>query len=153
MAERLLRSAAAEAKICLDIESAGVAALPDAPATLEAVAALQAHGIDASDHRARQLTRAMTDAADVILTMTRRHKDQVLDSFPSAVSKVHTVGEFIGEADLEVPDPYGRPALVYQEAAQRLATITARVLAALTKAVGQDTGADGAEQEGDIHGH
>jgi protein-tyrosine phosphatase len=60
-----------------------------------ALIALQDRGIDGSAHRARRLAAELLDV-DLVLAMTREHRDAVLAARPDARVVV-----------LDVPDPYG----------------------------------------------
>ncbi|MGI9862809.1 hypothetical protein SDD30_15635, partial [Moorella naiadis] len=65
------------------------------PATAAAVQALAEMGLDLSSHRARQLTAAMVQDADLILTMTADHKEYILRNYPAAGSKTFTLKEYV----------------------------------------------------------
>jgi protein-tyrosine-phosphatase len=74
MAERLLDAAAGERGWRqLAVASAGVAALPGAPASEGARRVAQAHGLDLEAHRARPLTPQLLDGADLVLAMAPSH--------------------------------------------------------------------------------
>ena len=57
----------------LDAESAGLSAFESSPATSDAVAVAAEHGIDLASHRARKLTPALLDAAEIVVVMTGDH--------------------------------------------------------------------------------
>lgn len=142
MAEHLLRQAARDRGWTdLQVESAGTAAVAGAMAAREAVSALGALGMDVSGHRARLLTPTVITAADVILTMKRDHKEHVLANFPQSAGKVFTLGEFVGENGLEVPDPYGGSVEIYRQAAGHLQGIMVRVVARLQERRAEGGGA------------
>ncbi|EOD01760.1 protein-tyrosine-phosphatase [Caldisalinibacter kiritimatiensis] len=78
----------------LKVASAGVCAIPNQPATAQAIHALKEEGIDLSSHRSKPLTKEMIDKADLILTMTVNHKNAVLQMTPDAKGKVFTLKEY-----------------------------------------------------------
>ena len=78
------------------VASAGLAAFDGAPASAEAVEVMRQFGVDLSGHRTRRLTREMVLTADLVLTMTKRHKEAVLALAPEAAGKVFTLREFAG---------------------------------------------------------
>ncbi|MCL6449972.1 MAG: low molecular weight protein arginine phosphatase [Acetobacteraceae bacterium] len=82
-----------------EVASAGLSALPGAPASPHAVQALSEAGLDLSRHRARQITREMVESSDLILTMTRQQKRAVLELAPRAAGRVFTLKEFVAEPD------------------------------------------------------
>jgi len=130
MAEALARKILAErpeGKGRLEFSSAGVAALTGNRASLEAVEALAGMGVDLRDHRATLLTPGIISEADLILTMTRAHREHILEIFPSAAGKVFTLAEYAGAAG-DVPDPIGQPVEVYRSCAERLKDLIARAI-------------------------
>ena len=66
MAEALLRDALREQQD-ITVESAGLGALVDHPASEHAVTLMRERGLDISGHRARQITPDMVHAADLVL--------------------------------------------------------------------------------------
>ncbi len=99
--------------------SAGVYALPNVPATPEAVEALAEEGIDISDHRATLLTRKLIEEADLILTMTAGHRRLLREAAPDQANKVFTLAEYAGVGG-DVSDPLGQPLHVYRRYAAEL---------------------------------
>jgi ribose 5-phosphate isomerase B len=80
----------------IEVTSAGLAAVDGAPASAGAMEVMRRFGVDLSGHRTRRLTRKMVLAADLVLTMTKRHKEAVLALLPEATGKVFTLQEFAG---------------------------------------------------------
>lgn len=77
------------------VTSAGLRAVVDHPVDsvmLKAVAGVA--GLDLEDFRARQLTSAMIDDADLILTMTTRQRSEVLGMTPGAIDRTFTMRQF-----------------------------------------------------------
>lgn len=111
----------------LTVSSAGVAAWPGAPATKEAVAALAGLGVDLSAHRATRLTPEIISKSDLILTMTRAHREHVRSIQPQAAGKVFTIAEYAGFEE-DVPDPIGSSVEVYRLCAKKLESLIFCVL-------------------------
>lgn len=61
--------------------------------------ALAEWGIDSVAHRARDLTRPLIVDADLVVTMTRAHRSQVLTLEPSALRRAFTLLELVPLAD------------------------------------------------------
>jgi protein-tyrosine phosphatase len=78
------------------------------------VSLLILRGIDISDHVAAQFDAQDAKFSDVILTMTKTHKDWVLQHFPETKGKVFTLTEYAGNPDDEVKDAFGKPLDFYQ---------------------------------------
>lgn len=98
--------------------SAGLHAFVGQPVSSEAVAAV-AKKIDISDHRARQVSREIMDAADLVITMTMAHKLALLSMYPDFAEKVYTLPE-LAEAGGEIDDPYGQKQAVYDQCARKI---------------------------------
>ena len=60
------------------------------PPTLEIAAAL---GADGSGHRSRALSGGLIERADLVLTASRAHRDEVLRSVPGSLRRVFTIRE------------------------------------------------------------
>ena len=54
--------------------------------------------------------------ADVILTMTRGHRDAILQAWPDAESRVHVISRGRGD----VADPIGGPLDLYRRCSEQL---------------------------------
>lgn len=100
--------------------SAGISAWPE-PASKNACAAMAGRGLSLRDHRSKRLTEEQIIGSDLILTMTRLHKQAVLSLMPSASSKVFTLPEFAGEVEtLDIADPFGSDRAKYEECAEEI---------------------------------
>jgi protein-tyrosine phosphatase len=108
-AEAAIRSAAAEAGISVEVDSAGTGAyhLGEPPHPRSRAAAAEA-GLNVTG-RARQLTLADFDHFDLILAMDHTNFEDILALAPDEASrsKVRMFRSFDRAADeLDVPDPY-----------------------------------------------
>ncbi len=110
----------------IEIISAGTAAIDGGPATTHVVTVMSEEGLDLSGHRSRRLTSSMIKEADLILTMTRRHKEFVVSMAPEAKGKVFLLKEFADENidvdsdSADILDPYGCSEEVYRECAEEI---------------------------------
>ncbi|MEG6617451.1 low molecular weight protein arginine phosphatase [Peptococcaceae bacterium 1198_IL3148] len=111
----------------IEIISAGTMAWPGSPATAQAVQALAEKNIDINDHQASMLTDELITTADLILTMTAGHRQQVLQKAPETEKKVYTLCQY-AEEEGDIPDPYGQPLPVYQACAARLEQLITKAL-------------------------
>jgi protein-tyrosine-phosphatase len=75
------------------LHSAGTRAVEGSGMHPDSARALQRYGVDAGDFRARQLHETMTAEADLILTMTERHRQEVLERAPRALGRTFTLRE------------------------------------------------------------
>jgi protein-tyrosine-phosphatase len=116
MAAAIMDKIAVENDLDVFIESAGIFAEDGASASDNAIAALAKFGIDLSHHSAQPVTEDLIKQCDLILTMTKAHK-QVLEQV--AKGKVYTLSEFAG-GDGDILDPYGGDLEEYEECAQQI---------------------------------
>lgn len=118
MAEYLLRNLLKD-RLDVEIASAGTGVFLQASASQGAIEVLRERGLDASQHRAQSLNSIMLHKADLILVMTRQHRQQVLEWAPEVESRVYQLKEFdeyeAKGTDLDIPDPMGRSRDVYEE--------------------------------------
>jgi protein-tyrosine phosphatase len=125
MAEALLKKRVADRLKCqvpeLDdrgvvIMSAGISAPPGGRSAAEAIQAMQEKGLDLTQHESQPLSERIVRFADVILTMTRGHRDAILQSFPDAEPRVHLISRGRGD----VSDPIGGPLELYRRCGELL---------------------------------
>lgn len=137
MAAALLRDAVvrdpAWQEAGIEARSAGTIAPDGEAATDLAVTTMRRRGVGLSDHRAARLSQEAAAWADVILTMTKAHRQTVLQRAPAASSKTLTIAEYVGE-DAEVDDPLaeGTPE-AYERCAAQLSALIPRVLARMSR--------------------
>ena len=99
MAEAMFRKMledAGKAVQGIRVISAGTSALKGQRASNHAAQVMREWRLDLRSHQARPLTKALIQASDRIFTMTRNHKQQVLNLDPSAEQKTYTLKEYAG---------------------------------------------------------
>ncbi|MCJ0902139.1 low molecular weight phosphatase family protein [Rhodococcus sp. ARC_M6] len=93
-AERLALAFAREARIPdFSASSAGTRAVVGYPIEPTAVDVLEGLGGDSTNFQARMLTKVIASEADLILTMTERHREKVLTIAPSQFKRTFTLRE------------------------------------------------------------
>ncbi|GAA4360851.1 arsenate reductase/protein-tyrosine-phosphatase family protein [Angustibacter luteus] len=106
LAEALLRGYLAEAGVRAEqvsVESAGIRALEDQAMTEQAQRQLAGLGGEANGFRARSLTAAMVEGADLVVTADRTHRSRVAQLVPRALRYSFTLrelGRLLEGADL-----------------------------------------------------
>jgi len=114
MAEFLLRSQL-PAECSWRVESAGTSAAPGMPASAGAIEVMAEMEIDIRAHRSRPLTEALVREAEVIVAMTRDHRDTILDHFPIAARRIFLLGSFAPvSGEREISDPFGGSVQIYR---------------------------------------
>ncbi|NMA02410.1 MAG: low molecular weight protein arginine phosphatase [Clostridia bacterium] len=115
------------------VASAGTYALDGGLATEQAIIVSEEAGIDLKAHRTRALTLELIEAADIILTMTNRHKEHILQLAPEAEGKVFLLKEYSSGENLDIMDPFGGPVEVYRACFQELYQDIAKALEKMVK--------------------
>ncbi|MFM7739746.1 MAG: L-threonylcarbamoyladenylate synthase [Planctomycetota bacterium] len=125
MAEGLLRKRLADTLNCdlnelnsvgITVTSAGVAAMPGARASNQAVETMRDYSIDLGGHSSQPVTERLVQNADLILTMTEGHRQALLAQFPAAVNRTYTVARGTGD----ISDPIGLPVDFYRRCAAQI---------------------------------
>lgn len=95
VAERLLaaRLAPIDPDGLVTVGSAGVEAVVGQPISTTMVELLTAVGASAEEFSARQLTRELVESADLLLTATRQHRQDVVQLAPGALRRTFTLRE------------------------------------------------------------
>ncbi|MFA5039066.1 MAG: L-threonylcarbamoyladenylate synthase [Candidatus Omnitrophota bacterium] len=93
----------------VDVQSAGTFAFLGMAPTIETLRLVESIGLKAYDHRARKATCELVRQADVVLTMERKHQEELMRQYPSEAGRVHVLGEYAGLSafEAEVQDPIG----------------------------------------------
>jgi protein-tyrosine phosphatase len=94
MAEGLCRMMAKREGLQLEVRSAGVTAHDGAPVSRHSGEILHMKGAVEGVGASRYLRKDEVRWADLILTMTMYHKQQVIAAHPEAVEKVYTLKEY-----------------------------------------------------------
>lgn len=125
MAEALMRRRAMEKLGCQSddlpergvcILSAGVAAMAGSRATNEAHQAVTNWGAELRQHESQPVTDRLVRFADLILTMTRAHREALLAQWPEAASRTR----LLSRNQTDVADPIGGPPELYRKCAEQI---------------------------------
>lgn len=98
------------------VVSAGLAAFQGDRASNQAVEVMGRRGLDLTGHASQPISEQILQLADVVLTMTRNHRDAILSKYPEAAARVHTLRVDGGD----ITDPVGSPIEVYQACADQI---------------------------------
>ena len=100
------------------IASAGIAAMSGGRASPQGVEVMETMGLDLSAHSAQPVSEQMVRHADLILTMTRGHREALLAQWPEAASRT----EVLRRDGKEVADPIGESVDEYRRCAEKIQT-------------------------------
>lgn len=104
MAEALLRKMAEEEGLEIEVKSAGLSAFDGAEASQYAIEALKEKEI-VLNHQAKMVDQSLIEWADLIFTMTRHHKQALIQHYPESADKVFLVKEY-GQDHPEIQQLY-----------------------------------------------
>lgn len=95
----------------IDVTSAGIAAMPGSPASENSQVIARENKLTLDDHRSRPFSEQLLESADLVLTMTGRHRAAIIDRWPQAAEKVFP----LSGGNSEIADPFGSPLNVYRQ--------------------------------------
>ncbi|WP_254508793.1 Sua5/YciO/YrdC/YwlC family protein [Anatilimnocola floriformis] len=107
--------------------SAGIAAAPGGRAATEAIAIMNERGLDLSQHESQPLSDRLVRYADLIITMTRGHREAIVNHWPDAAPRTFVLSRNRGD----VADPIGGPADLYRKCADQIDAYLAEWVATL----------------------
>jgi len=119
MAEFLLRDRV-KARDDVEVLSAGTCVFIRSTASSDTLSVLRKEGINASRHQSQGLSSTLLHKADLVLAMTKGHRQQILERLPSVEQRVYLLREFTSEragsgTDMDILDPMGKPAQAYAD--------------------------------------
>ena len=98
------------------INSAGIAAMAGGQASPQGIEVMQNVNLDLTGHAAQPVSEQMIRHADLILTMTRGHREALLSQWPEAASRT----EVLRLDGKDVADPIGESVAEYQRCADQI---------------------------------
>ncbi len=104
------------------VASAGTWAVDGQPASSRARRVLLERGVDLSDHRSRSVTRALLQAADLVLTMEHGHKEALVAEFPDLSGRIWLLAQLAG-SERDIIDPMGGEMADFEETAREIEKI------------------------------
>ncbi|WP_350343544.1 low molecular weight protein arginine phosphatase [Proteinivorax tanatarense] len=112
----------------VQVLSAGLMAFDDMPASEYSKKVAEEAGLDISKHKSKQVTQNLVKSAGLILTMTKAHKNTLLNTFPESKGKVYTLKEHSmlynkdkrTSKSYDITDPFGRTKEEYMECFQEI---------------------------------
>ena len=105
------------------VTSAGTYALDGVQAASQAIKVAEEQGLSLHDFRSKSINPRLISEADIILTMTKSHKQELINLAPEAKDKTFLLKEFAEMLEkqfekeigsLEIRDPFGQPLEVYR---------------------------------------
>lgn len=125
MAEVMLRKRIADKLGCsvsevdergVMVMSAGTQAMAGGRSAQEAIDTMAARGLDLSQHESQPMNDRLVRFADLVLGMTREHRDMIAANWPEAADRTFP----LGRDNLNIADPIGGPPEVYRRCADQI---------------------------------
>lgn len=102
------------------VKSAGIYVRYPRGASIEAIQVMSKWGLDLTKHVSSQITRNDVLCSKVIITMTREHKETVLNNIKESANKIYTLYEYTRGISKDIADPYGKDLDAYVAVAEEL---------------------------------
>lgn len=134
LAEGMLRRMLADRHVDgVTVSSAGTGAWAGAPASEGSYLVALEDGVDLSAHRAQPLTPELAASADLILTMSRSHRQRLNEL--GLGDRTFLLGEYAGRSGTaaEVDDPYGGSLSDYRDTYLQLKELLGAVVQRLER--------------------
>lgn len=113
-------------------DSRGMIVLFPEPYNPKAVAVAAGHGMIMPSNSAMQLQNDDFDNNTLVLVMNDSMKQKIYKSYDRAIN-VYTLGEFAGEAEIEIADPYGRGIEEYNKCFEQMYILIQKVVKVIRK--------------------
>ena len=121
MAAAMFNALAEEGALPFQAESAGTAALEGRRMAENSLAALEEAGFYPKPNRARRVSEAMIEEAELVLAMTPQHVATLRRLGGEPPRGIHTLPEYAtGAAGVGIPDPYGLTMAAYRNTLRQL---------------------------------
>ena len=118
MAQGLAQKIASDRNMQIEALSAGLKAIPGSKVSDFSVGAMKEYNIDISSHIPTQLELNLLDEADLVVTMTKAHKEIIIKSAPQFNDKVRSFSDFTFSGD--IADPYGCDFNTYKKCSSQI---------------------------------
>lgn len=99
--------------------SAGLVAGDQEIAENSKIALKEDYDILITSRLSKQFTLDMAKDFDLILTMTKSHKNAIINSYPQLKSKTFVLGEYV-DSPIEISDPFGQNIKTYKKCAKEI---------------------------------
>lgn len=96
-------------------DSAGTSAIAGQPASPEALQVMAERGLDLSRHASKAVSPELAGSARLILTMTRRHRDELTNLYPAAADRTYTLKGYASGAPGPQPRDASQPGVESRE--------------------------------------
>ncbi|MCT4592755.1 MAG: low molecular weight protein arginine phosphatase [Anaeromicrobium sp.] len=115
MAEGLMKKLIEKHNLNINIYSAGIFTMDGLSPSENSILAMEEIGINIRDYKSNTITKELINKSHIILTMTKNHKEKILQIIPEISNKLYTLKEYTKiKAYSDISDPYGQNLNVYK---------------------------------------
>lgn len=115
MAEGILKDLAEKRGLDIEVKSAGLVGIDDGDISRDAISVLKDIDIDISKIKSKAISEDLVRKADLILTMSQRHKGNLILKFPFIKDKIFLLNEYAFNMNKDIVDPFGMGRKYYEE--------------------------------------
>ena len=133
MAEGIFKEYIRKYNLDIQVSSAGISAFDGDKASDNSVAALKKIGIDISMHKSRLVHDGLLNDAELILTMSKFHKEILINKYPNIREKVFLLNEYAFNDIREISDPYGGSLEDYERARDHICKAVEQIVEKIGK--------------------
>lgn len=126
----------------IEVDSAGTAAMPFYEIYGDLKEVMDENEIDYSGHTAKMIDKSIMDDSDIVLVMTRAHKQEVDYRFPGDKEKVFLLSEYADGAREDVMDPIGLGKEAYRNSFEEIRKYLVKLVEKLTPPLLNGAGAE-----------
>ena len=98
------------------IDSAGISANEGDSLSKHAETVLQKYNCTKKEHKSKNINQELMETADLILTMTEKHKNILLKEYSCCEKKIFNLREYAEDNSQDIFDPYGGTVEDYEKA-------------------------------------
>lgn len=96
----------------LQVLSAGISAYEGSPVSENAIKSMEEFH-DISHYRAKMVNEDLVNQADLILTMTKVHKNRLISRYEGIEGKTYLINEYAFGVEDDIEDPFGGELEIY----------------------------------------
>lgn len=121
MAEKYMKSLCVNKNISIEVSSSGLCVNEKSSLSVHLIKLFEKEGIKDIIHTPKQITKDFLQSNDLILTMTKDHRNKILLLFPEYEDKVFTLLEYVGIGG-DIYDPFGKDYIFYEMIFKKIKT-------------------------------
>ncbi|MNP05546.1 Low molecular weight protein-tyrosine-phosphatase YwlE [compost metagenome] len=104
------------------ISSCGINAANGQSPSVNSVEVMKNYGVSLENHKSTFISDSLISEYDLIITLTKYHKNIVVSTYPELNGKVYTLKEYAdpGADYIDIDDPWGLDKTVYEDCAKEI---------------------------------